>query len=142
MFTLLADAIAEGTEAFQASVTPEDTREIVDGVVDQFPTFLNPELLESQVFITIIDDDVPGIMSSMYSICKVTFHNGCISHTNALTCVKLHTLLHTELSMCHAQSLKQMVKFLRAAVLNTNGTIINESKLFTIDAQRDRQYGS
>ena len=73
VFTLLADAIAEGTEAFQASVTPEDTRDIGDGIVEQFPTSLNPVMLESQIFITIIDDDVPGIMSSMYSICKVTY---------------------------------------------------------------------
>ena len=53
VFTLLADAIPEGTEAFQASVSPEDTRDIGDGMVEQFPTSLNPVTLESDVFITI-----------------------------------------------------------------------------------------
>jgi hypothetical protein len=53
VFTLLADAIAEGTEAFQASVSPEDTRDIGGGIVEQFPTPLHPASLANDVFITI-----------------------------------------------------------------------------------------
>jgi hypothetical protein len=52
-FTLLADAIAEGTEAFQARVSPEGTRDIGDGTVEQFPTSLNPISLAREIFITI-----------------------------------------------------------------------------------------
>ena len=63
VFTLLADAIAEGTEAFQASVTPEDTRDIGDGIMEQFPTSLNPLTLASEVFIVI--DSVCKLQISM-----------------------------------------------------------------------------
>ena len=56
VFTLLADAIPEGTEAFQASVSPEDTRDIGDGMVEQFPITLNPITPASEVFIAIEDD--------------------------------------------------------------------------------------
>jgi hypothetical protein len=54
-FTLLADyyAFADGTEAFQARVSSEDTRDIGGGIVEQFPTFQNPISLASDVFITI-----------------------------------------------------------------------------------------
>ena len=56
-FTLFTDTLPEGDEAFQASVSPEDTREGGGGVVEQFPTSLNPLTLASEVFVTIIDDD-------------------------------------------------------------------------------------
>ena len=56
-FLLFTDTLPEGDEAFQASVSPEDTRDIGGGVVEQFPTSLNPLNLASEVFITIIDDD-------------------------------------------------------------------------------------
>ena len=56
-FTLLSDSVPEGTEAFQASVSPEDTRDLGGGIVEQFPTSLNPLRLASEVFITIEDDD-------------------------------------------------------------------------------------
>jgi hypothetical protein len=60
-FELIADTLPEGTEAFQVSVSPEDTREFVDqnGMVtaETFPTSLNPENLTSEIFITILDND-------------------------------------------------------------------------------------
>ena len=60
-FELLADTLPEGTEAFQASVSPEDTREFFDEngmmMADQLPTSLNPSTLNSEIFITIIDND-------------------------------------------------------------------------------------
>jgi hypothetical protein len=60
-FTLLPDDLPEGTEAFQASVSPEDTREFIDenGVmmVERFPTSLYPITLRSEIFITILDND-------------------------------------------------------------------------------------
>ena len=54
---LLTDTLTEGREAFQLSVSPEDTRDLGGGVVEQFPTSLNPSTLASEVFITIIDND-------------------------------------------------------------------------------------
>ena len=56
-FTLLSDSVPEGTEAFQASVSPEDSRDLGGGMVEQFPTSLDPLRLASDVFITIEDDD-------------------------------------------------------------------------------------
>ena len=56
-FTLLADTLPEGTEAFQASVSPEDTRDLGGGNFEQFPTYLNPLTLASEVFINILDND-------------------------------------------------------------------------------------
>ena len=56
-FELRADTLPEGTEAFQASVSPEDTRDIGGGMVEQFPTSLNPLTLRSDIFITILDND-------------------------------------------------------------------------------------
>ena len=56
-FELRADTLPEGTEAFQASVSPEDTRDIGGGLVEQFPTSLNPLTLRSEIFITILDND-------------------------------------------------------------------------------------
>jgi hypothetical protein len=60
-FTLLPDDLPEGTEAFQASVSPEDTRQFVDEngmlMVEQFPISLNPLTLSSEIFITILDND-------------------------------------------------------------------------------------
>ena len=55
-FELRADALPEGTEAFQASVSPEDTRDIGGGMFERFPTSLNPLTLRSEIFITILDD--------------------------------------------------------------------------------------
>ena len=60
-FELLADTLPEGTEAFQAIVSPEDTREFRDenGTLrtEQFPTSLNSLTLRSDIFITILDND-------------------------------------------------------------------------------------
>ena len=56
-FELRADTFPEGTEAFQASVSPEDSRDGGSGLVEQFPTSLNPLTLSSEVFITILDND-------------------------------------------------------------------------------------
>ena len=56
-FEIRADTFPEGTEAFQASVSPKDTRDIGGGIVEQFSTFLNPLTLRSAVFITILDND-------------------------------------------------------------------------------------
>ena len=56
-FELHADPLPEQTEAFQASISPEDTRDLGGGMVEQFPTSLNPLTLRSEVFITILDDD-------------------------------------------------------------------------------------
>ena len=56
-FELIADTLLEGTEAFQASVSSEDTRDIGGGMVEQFPTSLNPSTLRSEIFITILDND-------------------------------------------------------------------------------------
>jgi hypothetical protein len=60
-FDLYADTLPEGNEAFQASVSPEDTREFIDEngvmIVEQFPTYLNPLTLSSEIFITILDND-------------------------------------------------------------------------------------
>ena len=56
-FELLADTLPEGTEAFQASVSPEDTRDLGGGNFVQYPTSLPPLTLRSEVFITILDDD-------------------------------------------------------------------------------------
>ena len=55
-FELRADILPEGTEAFQASVSPEYTQDI-NGMVEQFPTSLNPLTLRSDIFITILDND-------------------------------------------------------------------------------------
>ena len=61
LFELRTDTFPEGTEAFQASVASEDTREFVDenGIlrVETFPASLNPESLASDIFIMILDDD-------------------------------------------------------------------------------------
>ena len=56
LFELLADTFPEGAEAFQASVSPEYTQDI-NGMVEQFPTSLNPLTLRSDIFITILDND-------------------------------------------------------------------------------------
>ena len=56
-FELRGNTLPEGTEAFQASVSPEDTRDIGGGIVEQFPTSLNPLTLRSDIFITILDND-------------------------------------------------------------------------------------
>lgn len=56
-FELLADTIPEPTEAFQASVSTEDTRDIGGGILEQFPTSLNPLTLQTELLIAIADDD-------------------------------------------------------------------------------------
>ena len=56
-FELLLDTLPEGNEAFQASVSPEDTRVLGGGMFVQFPTSRNPLTLRSEIFITILDDD-------------------------------------------------------------------------------------
>ena len=56
-FELRADTLPEGTEAFQASVSPEDSRDIGGGMMEQFPTSLNPGILAPDIFIMILDDD-------------------------------------------------------------------------------------
>ena len=56
-FELRADTFPEGTEAFQASVSPEDSQDIGHGLVEQFPTSLNPLTFSSEIFITILDND-------------------------------------------------------------------------------------
>jgi hypothetical protein len=60
-FELRTDNFPEGTEAFQVSVSPEDTREFIDEngtrVTETFPTSLNPENLAPDIFITILDND-------------------------------------------------------------------------------------
>ena len=56
-FTLFPDTLPEGTEAFRAGVSPQDTRVRPDGTIETFPTFLNPESLASETFVVIEDDD-------------------------------------------------------------------------------------
>ena len=56
-FELFTDTLPEGNEAFQASVSPEDTQDRGDGTFVQFPTSRNPLTLRSEIFITILDDD-------------------------------------------------------------------------------------
>ena len=56
-FTLLSDSAPEGTEAFQVSISPEDTRDLGGGIVEVFPTSLDPLRLALDIFITIEDDD-------------------------------------------------------------------------------------
>ena len=56
-FELFADTLPEGNEAFQASVSPENTLHIGGGLIEQFPTSQNPLTLRSEIFITIVDDD-------------------------------------------------------------------------------------
>ena len=56
-FELRTDTLPEGNEAFQASVSPEDTRDLGGGLMEQFSTSLTPLTLASEVFITIRDDD-------------------------------------------------------------------------------------
>ncbi len=56
-FELLADTLPEGTEAFQASVSPEvGSQMFLDGRMERFPISLNPINLASEIFITIIDN--------------------------------------------------------------------------------------
>ena len=56
-FMLFPDTLPEGTEAFRASVSPQDTRVGSDGSIETFPTFLNPESLASETFVVIEDND-------------------------------------------------------------------------------------
>ena len=53
-FELLADTFPEGSEAFQASVSSEDSRDIGGGLVERFPISLTSN---SEIFITILDND-------------------------------------------------------------------------------------
>ena len=57
-FSLFADDLPEGTEAFQLSASPEDSRPRGPGLPDErFPTSLTPLVLASEVFVTIFDND-------------------------------------------------------------------------------------
>ena len=56
-FELRADTLPEGTEAFRASVSPEDSRDIGGGMVEQFPISLFPFSLAVEIFVTILDND-------------------------------------------------------------------------------------
>ena len=56
-FELLADSLHEATEAFEATVVHEDTRDLGGGMVDNFPISLHPKYSASKIFITILDDD-------------------------------------------------------------------------------------
>ena len=60
-FELVADTLPEGTEAFYASVSSEDTQIMISPngilITERFPTPLNPIITASEVFITILDDD-------------------------------------------------------------------------------------
>ena len=56
-FTLFTDTLPEGNEAFQASVSSADTRVLPDGTVEVLPSALKPEILFSEILVTIIDDD-------------------------------------------------------------------------------------
>ena len=73
VFTLLADTLSEGTEVFQASVSPEDTRDISGGMHEQFPTSLHPISLESDVFITIEDDVSDCKVQISMDVCYIYF---------------------------------------------------------------------
>ena len=61
LFELLADTFPEGNEAFQASVSPEDTLETraPNGtiIIERFPIPLPPEVLLPEAFIIILDND-------------------------------------------------------------------------------------
>ena len=57
-FSLFADELPEGTEAFQLSASPKDSRPRGPGQPDErFPASLTPEVLVTEVFVTILDDD-------------------------------------------------------------------------------------
>ena len=56
-FTLFPDDLPEGTEAFRASVSPQDTQVRPDGSIETFPTFLYPEYFAYEIFVVIEDDD-------------------------------------------------------------------------------------
>ena len=56
-FQLLADTFPEGTEAFQASVSPETRGPNDTIIIVEFPTPLSPQVLASEAFIIILDDD-------------------------------------------------------------------------------------
>ena len=76
-FELLADTLPEGTEAFQASASPEDTRETraPNGtiIIERFPTPLSPQVLAPETFIIILDDD-----RKFYTHFAFQFHALCI----------------------------------------------------------------
>ena len=78
-FNLFADTLSEGTEAFQVSLSPEDTRERPDGSIDTFPTFLNPVALASEIFVVIEDDDrkfqLPPVLISFNLIHLCSYFN-------------------------------------------------------------------
>ena len=56
-FELFADTLPERTEAFQVSVSLEDTRNLAGGMVAEFPTSLTPLTLRTEIFVTILDND-------------------------------------------------------------------------------------
>ena len=59
-FTLRADNIPEGTEAFRASSSSEDTAE-VDGMEIDLPDYLPPSTLSAETFVIIEDDECKGL---------------------------------------------------------------------------------
>ena len=56
-FTLFADLLAEGPEAFQASSSPENTAVLNNGTMVSVPRYQNPESLFAQTFVNIEDDE-------------------------------------------------------------------------------------
>ena len=70
-FDLLLDTLHEGNEAFQASAPPEDTLETRGPndtiIIVEFPTPLSPQVLASEAFIIILDDDRKFYTHFVYS---------------------------------------------------------------------------
>ena len=72
-FTLFPDTLPERTEAFRASVFPQDTLVVSDGSIETFPTFLNPENLAYETFVVIEDDDRKFEVSATFIMCTSSF---------------------------------------------------------------------
>lgn len=51
------DPFPEVTEAFQVSVSPEDSRLLPNGMIETLPNSLNPSTLATEIFVVIEDDD-------------------------------------------------------------------------------------
>ena len=54
LFQLLADTLPERNEAFQARVSPADTLDLGNGMVEQLPTYRSPLTLSYTTLITIV----------------------------------------------------------------------------------------
>ena len=83
-FTLFPDTLPEGTEAFRASVSPQETLMRPDGSTETFPTFLNPEKLASEIFVFIEDDDRKFEISAIIYLCTSSFLKIFFSYYNWL----------------------------------------------------------